>query len=617
MKTSQVTVQGKKGKDLDDWRVFCDRGIIVLILIFFFAFIPLLSSTAKPRIDEMFYTNPAIRMVQTGDYFTPYYYENPRLRKPIFIYWVLAASYKIFGINLFASRIPFFIAGCLVILLTYRLSLLFFRRKEWALIAAAVIASNLTLYHVSVRSTTDTFLCLFISISLYGFMRLILYGDKRTVNYFVAYVGAGFAAATKGGWGFVPVLFAFLFCLFRKGDTIKLRELIDVKSIAIAVFIASFWYIIAYYQHREILVQQFFADQLLERVSGSKWYIVENLIVYLFAVVREFMPWSLILILLLITHRDKDMITNFFREHKEACIFILGWYLSLCLIFSFGNIQRTRYLFPSYPLVSALYAALFVTIVNKDKSSSATVLQHIERIILLACFLFGLLLILSGIFTHMLLVWGGVLTIVVVAVLYATLFRRGGIFGLLTVAVCIILLFSVIENFTSPVIYNAPAPQVVHKIRKYVHVPVEIAALDLNPKDCGQIYVLSGGNIKVNFLRNDIALDKLKQFDFLVLSSEFKDKLDLDRYFVEECGYTYRKLKVHSLLSIRKVDDVRALFSQAKKRYYLLIKRDALKDKAELNKQGFLMRRHQLFLSHFSHSLYCRKRILIYNIIAV
>jgi 4-amino-4-deoxy-L-arabinose transferase-like glycosyltransferase len=576
MKTPQVTVQGKKGKDLSDWQVFCDRGVIVLILIFFFAFLPLLSSTAKPRIDEMFYTNPVIRMVQTGDYFTPYYYENPRLRKPIFIYWVLAASYKIFGINLFASRIPFFIAGCLVILLTYRLSLLFFRRKEWALIAAAVIASNLTLYHVSVRSTTDTFLCLFISISLYGFMRLILSGDKRTVNYFFAYVGAGFAAATKGGWGFVPVLFAFLFCFFRKGDTIKLRELIDVKSIAIAVFIASFWYIIAYYQHREILVQQFFADQVLERISGSKWYIVENLIVYLLAVVREFMPWSLILILLLITHRDKDMITNFFRENKEACIFILGWYLSLCLIFSFGNIQRTRYLFPSYPLVSALYAALFVTIANKGKGLSTSILKHIEWIILLVCFLYGVLLAVAGIFIDKILLAGGMLTIFVVAVLYATLFRRSSISSLLMVALCMILLFSVSENFTNPVIYNPPAPQVVHKIRKYVHVPIEIAAVDLNPKDCGQIYVLSGGNIKVNFLTNNIALDKLKQFEFLVLSGPFKEKLDLDRYFVEECGYTYKKhLKIRSLLSIRNVDDFRIFISQSKKRYYLLIKKVA------------------------------------------
>jgi CRISPR/Cas system-associated protein Cas5 (RAMP superfamily) len=113
-------------------------------------------------------------------------------------------------------------------------------------------------------------------------------------------------------------------------------------------------------------------------------------------------------------------------------------------------------------------------------------------------------------------------------------------------------------------------------MRKYVHVPAEIAALDLNPKDCGQIYVLSEGNIKVNFLRENIALDELKQFDFLVLSSEFKEKLDLDRYFVEECGYTYKKhLKIRSLLSIKNIDDFRIFISQSKKRYYLLIKKVA------------------------------------------
>ena len=57
-----------------------------------------------------------------GDYFTPCNYDGtPYLRKPILTFWAIAASYKIFGINLFSSRIPFLIAGCIIIWLTYKL----------------------------------------------------------------------------------------------------------------------------------------------------------------------------------------------------------------------------------------------------------------------------------------------------------------------------------------------------------------------------------------------------------------------------------------------------------------------------------------------------------------
>jgi hypothetical protein len=373
------------------------------------------------------------------------------------------------------------------------------------------------------------------------------------------------------------VAFAFFFCLFRTRDTVKLRELIDVKSIVIAFFVVSIWYIIAYYQHGDIFVQQFFGDQAGGRFSGSKWYIVENMLTYVFTVVKEFLPWSLILILLLITHHDKDMITHFFREHKEACIFIVGWYLSLCLIFSLGNIQRTRFMFPAYPLVSALYAALLVPIVRQGKGLSASILQYLEWIILGACFLFGLLLIMVGIFIDMLLVIGGILTIFVVAVLYATLFRRGRIYTLVTVSLCIILIFSVTENFMSRVIYNSPAPQVVQKVREHTQSQIEIAAIDLSISYRAQIYVLSGGYVKVDMLQPDMILDKLKEFQFIVLSERSKEQLNLEGYSVEECGYTYKEkhFKTRSLWSLRTVDDFRALHSQLKQRYYLLIKSES------------------------------------------
>lgn len=572
----------KKRKNLDYGQVFAGQWVFILILIFFFAFLPLLSSTVKYHGDEMFYTDAAIRMVKTGDYFTPYfgetgyfYDEIAYLKKPVFTFWALVASYKIFGINLFTSRIPFLIAGCIIIWITYKLSLLFFRRKEWALIAAAIIASNLTIFHVSVRSTPDALVCLFISISLYGFASLIFNRDKRMINYIFAYVGAGLAVATHGVWGVLPVAFAFFFCFVRKKDTLRLKELIDVRSVAIAVFIASFWYVITYYHHGDAFIQQFFNDQIVVRWAGFKMYnMVENMLTYLLALVPQFLPWSVILLLVVV--RDKNNVINFFREHKKAFLFIVGWYLIFCVIFSFVSVQRARYFFPTYPLISALFAALLLTIAGRGPSS--TLFRTIERGIILACLSGGCLLALAGIFIDIRMVVGGLISIFVTAALYAFLSRRNTVFGLVTVALCIILGFSVAGNFITPVFYNSPAPRVVQKVREYTQGPIEIAALGLPPGDYqAQVYALSGGYIKVKiYEEEDLPPNKLKQFQFIILSEPFKEKINLDGYSVEECGYCYEgRFTVRSLRSIRKIADFHTLLSRFKLHYYLLIKSES------------------------------------------
>ena len=393
------------------------------------------------------------------------------------------------------------------------------------------------------------------------------------INYIFAYVGAGLAVATHGVWGALPVAFAFFFCFVRKGDTVTLRGLIDIKSIVIAVFIASFWYVISYYHHGDVFIQQFFGDQIVERWSGFKMHIVDNMLTYLLAIVRQFLPWSVIL--LFVVMNDKNVVINFFREHKNVCLLIVGWYLTYYVIYSPGNIQRPRYFLPTYPLLSALYAALLVAIADRGYSSS--LFRTIERGIILGCLSGGCLLALAGLFIDIRLVVGGLISIFVAGALYVSLSRRNAVFGLVMVALCIILAFSVTENFISPVIYNPPEPRVVNRVREYTQGPIEIAAIGLLPGHYqAKIYVLSGGSIKVNDLGNNITSEKMKQFQFIILSEPFKEKINLDGYAMEECGYSYEgRFTVRSLWSIRKIADFRVLLSRFKQHVYLLIKSES------------------------------------------
>lgn len=560
---------------------FSNHLIFALIVVFFLAFFPLLSSASRYRGDERFFTDAAIRMVQTGDYLTPYYYDGrTRFRKPIFVYWVLAASYKIFGISLLSSRLPFLIAGCLVIWLTFKTSLSLFNRKNEALIAAIVIASNFTIFKTSIRSTTDIFLCLFISVSLYGFVNIIFNRDRTTASYGFAYMGAALAIATKGTLGIFPVIFSFVFCFLRKSNGIKQRELINTKIMLISTVFALFWFAAIFYKHGDAAMNAFFADQFSERFSPPKFYILGNIFKYLFAPVTEFLPWSFIL--LLCFWRDKGTTTSFFKEHKETCLFICGWFLTLFLVFSGGNIQRTRYLLPAYPLLAVLFSALLMRIINHGRSFKF--IQRIHRLILLAGLLGGALLALVGGFIDMRIITGGIILFLVTLSLYVVSLRRNLFFCLVTIAFFMIMTFSFFDIFIRPVFYISPAPRIVKRLLDdNKQKRIKIVSVGLPHRYVGQIRVISGGRIEIEILPDNFQTEKLKQFPVIILSEPYKERWNPRGYSVEEYGHSYKKWQSHYIWKIKKPSDLFTLISQMKNRYYLAVRTHFPKKRAEDN----------------------------------
>jgi len=69
--------------------------------------------------DEKYYTDSVIQMMEKDDCFTPYQADgSPRFKKPIVTYWVLMASYKMFGVSRISSRLFFWLAGAALVLVT-------------------------------------------------------------------------------------------------------------------------------------------------------------------------------------------------------------------------------------------------------------------------------------------------------------------------------------------------------------------------------------------------------------------------------------------------------------------------------------------------------------------
>ncbi|HZL77663.1 MAG TPA: glycosyltransferase family 39 protein, partial [Candidatus Limnocylindrales bacterium] len=56
--------------------------------------------------DEARFSEASREMIQRGDFVVPWFNGAWRFDKPVFIYWCQIASYRVFGENDFAARLP-------------------------------------------------------------------------------------------------------------------------------------------------------------------------------------------------------------------------------------------------------------------------------------------------------------------------------------------------------------------------------------------------------------------------------------------------------------------------------------------------------------------------------
>ncbi len=325
-------------------------------LVFVAGLVPFARTFFEHYPDERNYTNAAITMVNTGEYVTPRWPDgHPNVHKPILAYWVVAASYALFGVSLAATRLPFIVAGALVVVLTYAVARRLGAGPEAAACAAAIAFSQPQLILASMRAIPDVLLCLFMLLSAYGFLSLIVL-DRRTPGaYWAAYLGAGLAVETKGLLAVVFVAFAWLFAALDRNvapGTSRLRSLIHLPSMLGSLAVAAWWYLAMYWLHGPGPSKVFFGDQITWNVKILDGTPIYRIPAYLAFLTVNLLPWSLLLIPLALYDR-KSLVPSDPRERRVQR-FVIIWSVLMALIFGLGNKIEPRYLLPAGPLWAIL-----------------------------------------------------------------------------------------------------------------------------------------------------------------------------------------------------------------------------------------------------------------------
>lgn len=314
--------------------------------------------------DSAHHANIALHMYLTGDYVTLVDYKGDYLDKPHLLFWLCAFSYKIFGVNTFAYKLPSFLFTILGTYSTYRLGKSLYN-KETGRLSALIAASAFAYILANNDVRMDAILTAGVAFATWQLVDFIR--EKRWINIAGTALGLALAFCTKGHIGvLVPLAGAFFFILYRKEWGLFLNWKWAIMLVAFGLFISPVVY--AYYLqfnlHPEKVVRNhdhingvkfILWDQSLERFEGDSFgkHGRRDYLFFFHSFLWAFFPWCILGYIVLVT-RIKG-----FLSRKEEWL-TPGIFLLVIAGISFSGFKLPHYLNIMFPAAAVMVASFIM-----------------------------------------------------------------------------------------------------------------------------------------------------------------------------------------------------------------------------------------------------------------
>lgn len=228
--------------------------------------------------DEGRYAEIAREMLASHDWIVPHLNGFIYFEKPPLTYWLTALSFKFFGLNEWAARLPSAGLSSLGVGFSYVMAKHLFSRRA-GLLSAFILSTSLLYMLCAHLLITDTIFNVFLSLSLGCF----LMGEKSAKKslYLASYAFAALAILSKGLIGIVfPLLIIGLWTLLRR-DFGVLKRMHLFWGALILLAIATPWHLLAQervptFLHEYFYVQHFlrYTTPIMGREMAWYWYLL-------------------------------------------------------------------------------------------------------------------------------------------------------------------------------------------------------------------------------------------------------------------------------------------------------------------------------------------------------
>jgi len=332
--------------------------LFALALVVNFAGINLDFFTDDPGL----YASISKNLIYRHQFFELFTYNQDWLDKPHFPFWMVLASFKVFGISVWAYRLP----ALLFFLLGLRYTWLFSKKYYGAETARVAVLITATAQHL-VMSNTDVraepYLLALVIGSIYHISKL----DERftITDMLLAALLTACAIMSKGIFVIVAIYGALCLQLLFQG---RLRELFSLKWIGLVTFSAVFVLpeLYALYIQFDLHPEKTVFGR--HHVSGIKWFFWDSqfgrfvnngpitrqsgdVFFYLHTLLWAFAPWCLVFY-----YAVYKSIKQIVQRKSLAEYYSFGGGMLLLLLFSLSRFQLPFYTNTVFPLFAIMMA---------------------------------------------------------------------------------------------------------------------------------------------------------------------------------------------------------------------------------------------------------------------
>jgi 4-amino-4-deoxy-L-arabinose transferase-like glycosyltransferase len=382
-----------------------------LLLAAIFAAVQIGSLFSPPLLDDVdsAHAQAAQHMVDTGDLITSKINGIRYIEKPPLPYWVVAAAYKVFGENTFATHLPNSLAMLGLAWLAW-----LWARRAWGpragLYAGLGVLTSIGPFLFTRFIIPEAELSFFLLIALYALITGL--EDDRPNRFYWIYASVALATLTKGL--IAPVFFigAAVPYLLLTGQWRRWRVLKPFTGILLFLLIAAPWHILCgIYNHDQGnpignhptlgnvhgFFYFYFINEHVLRFFGSRYphdYNKMPGIVYWFAHLVWLFPWSMFLPAAFFAawktrrswlqhlHREAGQTVDFYIDNairedvatfvarlkfRVRTIWLLSIYSAWTLLFFSISTNQEYYTFPVWPALFILIAGV-VAGIEEDRA---------------------------------------------------------------------------------------------------------------------------------------------------------------------------------------------------------------------------------------------------------
>jgi 4-amino-4-deoxy-L-arabinose transferase-like glycosyltransferase len=304
--------------------------------------------------DEGRYAEIPREMLERGDFITPTLNYVKYFEKPPLLYWLNAASLKLFGLNEFAARLPSALSGLATVLATYIIALKLFDRRT-ALFAALILTTAAGFVLQSRIILTDMLLTFCLTSALGSFIVAARQEERHRggATWYLFYLFCALAVLTKGLIGLVFPAGIIFFYMLIAGEWRLLIRMRLVSGILLFLAITAPWFVAVSLKNPEF-ARFFFIHEHFERFTSTVhgryqpfWFFVPVLL-------GTMLPWSFFIPGSLgRAWRDRH------HESGRAALFMLIWSVLIFLFFSKSGSKLVPYMLPIFPPLAILIASRF------------------------------------------------------------------------------------------------------------------------------------------------------------------------------------------------------------------------------------------------------------------